>query len=211
MRCEYSEASKIANTNLIGRFPGVVYLNVTDRTVKKMWPVYKGVLCRNSSYFSALLRDPPPSGSVQNIDIFDVEMPVLDVFVQWLHTELIYNCQGPDALELLIKLWLVASRFRVPKLQNHALLYMDKLRIERRSILPSAYYEQIYNQTHEGSPLRQYVASLVATGHPVKLAAAHHYPRGLLIDMINWTRLRYNRPWVNYSPIELTQFYVFEV
>ncbi|CZR69000.1 uncharacterized protein PAC_18901 [Phialocephala subalpina] len=100
-------------------------------------------------------------------DIADIEAEVFGIFVHWLNGQA-YQLKGKDLLvnslgkpayqHRLVKLWVLAGRLRMPKLQNDAI---DMLEERKNTIddgrIQTQYFGWVYNNTTKGDCLRGYI------------------------------------------------------
>ncbi|KAE8442011.1 hypothetical protein EG329_003947 [Mollisiaceae sp. DMI_Dod_QoI] len=95
----------------------------------------------------------------------DVGVDVFGLLVNWLYGQvyrlraqhLLLNSAGkPSHQHRLMKLWILAGRLRLPRLQNEAIDMLDvRVRSEKR--IQTKYFENIYSNTTRGDGLRRYI------------------------------------------------------
>lgn len=138
------------------------------------------------------------------MDLGDTDPKIFGIFVNWLYTQTVVNEEGalPSCLES-IHLWILADRFLVPTLQNHAMDSLDVARLRGGSITGRNTLHHIWDNTPEGSPLRMYITKCFVELLPGDIRKPERYPHQMLVSMFNMVNRRdktrkgksSNRPW----------------
>jgi hypothetical protein len=117
---------------------------------------------------------------------------------------------NPPELYTLVNLWIMGNQFLIPRLQNETLVALDQRRVALYRRVGC--FSRIYENTTEGSPLRQYVVQQAVSSYKIgtDLERPEDYPRDMLCDMFNFMRKGDQTKWVKFSREELKQFFVEE-
>jgi hypothetical protein len=91
------------------------------------------------------------------------------------------DCEYSIRCMLLVDIWLLADRVKVPRLQKEALFLLECCGPRDRELPPSQ-YQRIYRNTTQDSPLR---ARIVEMWHDRTISNSELYPRELLVDLVN--------------------------
>lgn len=194
-----------------------------DEGRKETFTVHKLFICQYSPFFDAAFNGDFEEGATQELDLPDTDPSAFSILVDWLYTQRVTPIQsdGDENPELtrLIKLWILADRFLIPRLQNETLAAMHALDDEKQS-LRSFSWMYAYDNTTEGSPLRRYFAYAVARRlertKPGPLPAKNFdlVPREMLVDIINDFRRPRGKGKSAMRPLkasdDLRDFYVSE-
>jgi hypothetical protein len=146
----------------------------------------------------------------QSIDLDDVEPEVFDIFVQWLYTsELHKHGSNLPRGDLLIKLWVLADRLMIQKLQNTAICAIEHKVMKEDLVVRTDQVKYIYENTVSGSPLRRLIVDQCSNLHHESFALRRpieDYPKDMLFDLV--TVLLKRRSGETRSVVDLTQFFV---
>lgn len=127
------------------------------------------------------------------MDLEDVLPTTFDLFLDWLYMQKVETNLDPDAPNAtqneqymgFAKLWILADRLLVPRLQNEVIIAFDKVRVANNLRLEIC-SNIIYENTAEGSPLQQYIVQLAGSGfeNKRKLLQSRFYSKDMLFDVI---------------------------
>ncbi|PVH85693.1 hypothetical protein DL98DRAFT_511272 [Cadophora sp. DSE1049] len=135
--------------------------------------VHKEVAYHHSKVFEAAFNSQLVEGSTQTYRLADTSESAFKFMMQWLYSqkfnllhhdpshEVDTNTEGKDCSQdmYLTELWVLGDRFGMPALQNAVLDSMQSIVDHHRGYLPLCTYSYIYDNTTDGSLLRQYVVS----------------------------------------------------
>ncbi|EHL03427.1 hypothetical protein M7I_0650 [Glarea lozoyensis 74030] len=100
------------------------------------------------------------SKRIRHVYILGIAEDVLDILVQWIHTQKIdpdqfkEDNEGFREMEPLIRAWIYGDELRMPAFQNSCMEVMIKVKKESRLvILPDLF--DVWEKTRKGSPLRK--------------------------------------------------------
>jgi hypothetical protein len=100
-------------------------------------------------------------GQTQELELEDIQPQAFNIFVNWLYTQEIKDVHGKiPTKNKLCELWILADRFLIPKLQNQAMLYLGRPTTQKS--ISTSCAQRVYSSTAKGSPLRNFVADLLA-------------------------------------------------
>ncbi|CAG8950236.1 hypothetical protein HYFRA_00008474 [Hymenoscyphus fraxineus] len=175
--------------------------------------IHKNFICYYSPYFAVAFNGGFIESETHTCHMEDVSPGAFALFVDWIYTQQIpcdERLHYRKATENLVGLWLLADRCLVPKLQNQALVVLDRERRRLNYRLASS-AAQVYEETSVDSPFRRYFVLVVATAvinESIETSAG--MPREMLVDVINVLKSKRNSHggWVNFSPGELSGFFV---
>ncbi|KAH7304866.1 hypothetical protein BKA65DRAFT_560359 [Rhexocercosporidium sp. MPI-PUGE-AT-0058] len=84
--------------------------------------IHKNIICHHSPFFSAAFNSQFVEGQTQSMTLDDIDPVIFGSFVNWVYHQNVEADKGVKmGPEMLVKLWIVAERFIVPKLQNQAM------------------------------------------------------------------------------------------
>ncbi|KAF2086011.1 hypothetical protein K490DRAFT_15351, partial [Saccharata proteae CBS 121410] len=85
--------------------------------------VDKGLLCRESKYFDVAFNNSFREGVQGSIELGDVELEIVVMFLNWLHTGSLIDEDLPhqDKLRMLARLYIFGDYSDTPKLRHHVL------------------------------------------------------------------------------------------
>lgn len=190
----------------------MVTIKVSLDEAEDTFAVHKNFICFYSPYFKAAFNGSFEEGESQTLNLEDASPSAFAIFVNWLYTQRIEE-PNSDKLTMsnLLELWLLADRILIPRLQNETLAILNKARYEHYS---GGKFKRVYDNTHEGSPLREYLVSLAGTKCGANIKYPESYPHEMLVDIVNYgraeKRTQASSKWVRYSEEELKKFYVEE-
>lgn len=189
--------------------------NVVEGSGKQKFVLHRNFICHYSPFFDATFNGDFKEGKDQQLDLEETDPKVFGIFVNWLYTqEIVAPDEYPATSSHLVRLWVLADRMLVPKLQDDALEEFDKLRVEHRLRLSGGTIQYIYDNTVDGSPLRRYVVALEATGYKDMpedfVDLPQFFPREMLVDMIKYLTKRPATPWVKFAKKELRDYHVIQ-
>jgi hypothetical protein len=123
-------------------------------------------------------------GENQVPELDDTPHEAFGIFVNWLYMQTIKiesDCECSIRCMLLVNVWLLADRVKVPRLQKEALFMLDYGGARNREFQPSQ-YQRMYRNTTQDSPLR---ACIVKLWPDRTISNSELYPRELLVDLVN--------------------------
>lgn len=88
------------------------YRGITS-AAKASFPVHKNFLCHYSFFFDAAISGSLEEGQKQECSL-NIEGPIFATVLDWIYTQRV----GEMALEPLVKLWVMAEKLIIPKLQK---------------------------------------------------------------------------------------------
>ncbi|KAN0122829.1 hypothetical protein V8E51_001155 [Hyaloscypha variabilis] len=145
--------------------------------------IHKNFICYYSPFFDAAFNGKSIEGKSQGPELDDTPHEVFGIFVNWLYMQKIEiksDCEWDIGCILLMNVWLLADRVMVPRLQNEALLLLERAGRDRE--FPPSQYRRIYRNTTQDSPLR---ACIVKMWPDLTISNSELYPRELLVDLVN--------------------------
>ncbi|TVY44544.1 hypothetical protein LOCC1_G003360 [Lachnellula occidentalis] len=152
---------------------------------KKTFLVHKAILCHYSSFFNAAFNGGFAEDAAQELDLPDTGPILFSIFVEWIYSQRVtmsITTWNNDILTLT-KLWVLADRCLVPRLQNETLGYIEDSRVTWKwKFCPASVCAYVYDSTTDRSPLRQYLADLYS--HDICLV---NLPPPMLADIITCT------------------------
>jgi hypothetical protein len=160
---------------------------------RKKFVIHKEFACHYSPFLQAAFTSNSAEGESQSMELQDVEEEVFALFVQWLYTQQIATAEDDfPAAELLIKLWLLAEKLRVPELQNQVVDTIERRRAATGTV-STGMLRFIYSNTVVGSPLRRLIVdhcALYLGSVLFALEEKEEYTRESLFDIVS-VLLRY--------------------
>jgi len=166
---------------------------------KQTFLVHKKFICQYSPFFDAAFNGNFKEGTSQELDLQDTDPVAFSIFVDWLYTQTITSNPSdidvPTELLMLVKLWVLADKLLIPRLQNETLAIFDERRSSTGRLghgMRSCFY--VYENTSEGSPLRRYFSYMASRrmeglgSRPLATDKFRCYPRDMLIDIIEEIR-----------------------
>ncbi|KAK0112499.1 hypothetical protein ONS96_001735 [Cadophora gregata f. sp. sojae] len=171
--------------NLVGPQPIVTVKVRADPNPSAKWhtfQVHKNYLCHYSPYFRAALTGPFIESSDQSVQLEDTSPSIFGIFVNWLYTQTLINKSSEQPLSShLFKLWILADKMLIPRLQNDILSMLEEARKSKG--LPSAVFAYVYENTAEGSVLRRYIVEM-CMAKTEAMKNPDDYPRELLLEIV---------------------------
>ncbi|TVY14091.1 Kelch repeat and BTB domain-containing protein 8 [Lachnellula arida] len=111
------------NLNFCGE-PSFVTFIVGKEAQK--FTVHKNLAEHYSPFFEKAFNSGFVEGQTQEMVLDDVEAGIFGYVVNWLYTQkIIHPEESKIQLEEMAKLWVLAGRFLIPRLQNEAIRHMD--------------------------------------------------------------------------------------
>ncbi|KAI9650255.1 hypothetical protein NHQ30_000268 [Ciborinia camelliae] len=171
---------------------------------EERFAIHKEVACRHSEIWDRAFNGPFIEGQTQTYRLEDVDPKVFRMLMQWVYQEKfdhahslqrdgwIKECGGETrklcAKEdiLLVKLWILAEKFLIRRLQNYTMNIMFKHET-RCGAMNSGCYQYLYRNTANDSMLRSFaVEQKCWTGPKLSPSAVDsgHYPAQMLNDMV---------------------------
>ncbi|KAH7304865.1 hypothetical protein BKA65DRAFT_560358 [Rhexocercosporidium sp. MPI-PUGE-AT-0058] len=90
----------------------------------KSYTIHKAFLLHYSPYFRVILKLLPRSPKPMDLEIDNTHITAFGIFVHWLYYQTLTSLEDVPNSFVLMKVWELGGRFRVPALQNSA---MDSL------------------------------------------------------------------------------------
>jgi hypothetical protein len=149
--------------------------------------VHKELICHYSSFFSTAFNSNFTETATKTMTLPDVDLDGFGLLVHWFYTQQIdLDPKDRDSYVLpLAKLWTLAERLLITKLQN---IIMDKLRVlvefaEKQNLKDFLHYAYTLK---DKSPLKRLAADRMAwCTTPQALGAwIEHLPEGMLVDIV---------------------------
>lgn len=172
--------------------------------------VHQDFLCYYSPYFEAVFKGKFAESKSGALDLEDVSPKVFEIFVNWLYTQTVFlpGSKLPQIQDLM-NLWIFADRLLIPRLQNHTLEAIDRVRLKSKTF-PSSVFHHVYEYTDKGSPLRRYIVDVMSRGKANPLQYPERFPVELLVDIINVMRMRVEVGVIKFSEHDLKGYHVSE-
>ena len=156
-------------------------------------------------YYCPLLKkafnSPFIEGMTKTYKLEDTTPAAFALFVRWLYTQDIEDAMAAnDHKEIsayyaaLVRLWILAEKFMLSRLQNAVLEVLEKLRISTKSF-PILQYEYVYEHTSNDSALRQLLVHQCVWHMASRLfkMGAFSFPPEMLIDIVTTSSLIVSR------------------
>ncbi|KAE9376530.1 hypothetical protein N431DRAFT_462359 [Stipitochalara longipes BDJ] len=165
----------------------VVTIIIGAEELSETFMVHKELICHYSSFFSAAFNSNFTEAATKTMTLSDIDVNDFGLLVHWFYTQqLDLDPKDRDANVLpLAKLWVLAERFLITKLQNNI---MDKLRVlvefaEKQNLKEFLHYAYI---SKGKSPLKRLAADRMAWCTTAQALGAwiEHLPEGMLVDIV---------------------------
>ncbi|KAH8590815.1 hypothetical protein B0O99DRAFT_744892 [Bisporella sp. PMI_857] len=165
----------------------LVTLDVTDMIGnKKCFVLHKSFVTHYSPMLNASFNGPFSEGLTQLIEYSTMSINAFGIFTDWLYSQKIASVDGslPSVTDL-IHLWILADNLIIPTLQNQTIQAISEVMTPTDK--PESFIlHTLYNNTMANSPLRQILADMfVSHAFVIDEEIEHHFPREILLDMIN--------------------------
>ncbi|TVY71185.1 hypothetical protein LSUE1_G008209 [Lachnellula suecica] len=168
--------------------------------------------------FAAAFNSEFIEGQTQIYRPEDTDPQVFRLLTQWMYTKsLRYISPGSEAegqqhlhnLQLAIHLWVLADRFCIPPLQNHAMVDIVSIAYHYQTY-PIHSLNFVWENTATGSPLRHYLLDFAALGIDAAgfQASRNESPREMLLELtMNFAQAlkQFNVPLV---PVVAESYYI---
>ncbi|PVH71817.1 hypothetical protein DL98DRAFT_577183 [Cadophora sp. DSE1049] len=181
----------VPTPNLVGPQPIVTVKVRADPNPVAKWhtfQLHKNYLCHYSPYFRAALTGPFIESEDQQVKLEETSPSVFGIFVNWLYTQTLVNKSSEQPLSShLFKLWILADKLLIPRLQNDILSMLEAARKSKG--LPSAVFGYVYENTTEESMLRKYIVAMCLSKTET-MKNPDDYPRELLLEIVVAARRR---------------------
>lgn len=103
-------------------YDSISVIKVTEKSVKKEFPVYRGVLCFHSEFFKRALSDRWQNGSASVYNIEDTKIAIFEMFFNWMNTDhLLEDKKSIDHSKQTVELYKFADFYAIPSLKNRAM------------------------------------------------------------------------------------------
>jgi hypothetical protein len=105
----------------------LVTIIISSPPNQQEFKVHKNVACHYSPFFETAFKSQFIEGQTQSMTLEDVEGEVFGCMVHWFYTQKVETQRvgtHADDLPKLVKLWVLAERCIIPRLQNAALEYI---------------------------------------------------------------------------------------
>ncbi|KUJ07470.1 uncharacterized protein LY89DRAFT_556207, partial [Mollisia scopiformis] len=100
----------------------LVTISVGIGAIAETFTVLKSVICHYSPFFNAAFNSQFKEGDTQSMVLNDADTNAFRLFVDWLYTqEIRYDDAETSSMMTLARLWILADRFLIPKLQNQTM------------------------------------------------------------------------------------------
>jgi BTB/POZ domain len=169
----------------------VVTIIIGPEESKETFIIHKELICHYSPFFSVAFNSNSKyaEGATQTMKLPDVDVENFGLFVQWVYNQQIdLDPKERDANILpLAKLWTLAERFLITKLQNKI---MDKLRVlvefaESQNLKDFLHYAY---ESKQKSPLKRLAVDRMAWTTTAQALSTwildEHLPEGMLVDIV---------------------------
>lgn len=148
-----------------------------------------------SPFFQAAFEGAPRENSSgeQHIELPDTNPETFARFVRWFTTKSIFppasSGEPIPTCEHVAQLWEMGEVFQFHKLQNDAIIALERARVlhDIKDFTPH-FIRTIYQGTAPGCPLRGYVADVYSRYCPTIMLDPREYPQTFLQNVINILR-----------------------
>lgn len=164
--------------------------DVKHQQAKETFTIHKDIICYYSPFFDGAFNREFEEGVSQEVHLRDVQPACFSIFVDWLYSQTVtmidLDTESLNEFECLVRLWVLADRLLLPRLQNATLraLAQTSLKLNRA---PHTAYKYVYSNTADASPLRRYCTALYVMSCRNKsyVSELDSCPRQMLVDIIN--------------------------
>ena len=123
---------------------------------KKEFVIHKSFVCHASPVLKAAFISNFAEGQTQRYVLEDTTEAAFCLFSEWVYTRNVYwdgKIQDDPISSILPRVWVLAEKFLVPKLQNRVMDLIEKVRKKRGTLGRTISWG--YANTRCGSPLRR--------------------------------------------------------
>lgn len=157
----------------------------------KKFLVHKSFVCYHSPVLKAAFNSKFEEGETQTYKLADVTVPVFWLFVKWLYTQNLEELKTPkDHDNALIRLWILAEKFFIPRLQKNVIDALEQFRKPTKT-LTSNEFVYVYENTSVDSPLRKLLVHQCVwnLAHTAFKNSSSQFPQEMLIGIATASRL----------------------
>ena len=141
--------------------------------------VYKDFLVHNSRFFDAAFNGNFAESVTQAMTLHDTDAKVFGLLVSYIYVGELDN-GGIITADNLLRLWILADRVLMPKLQNHVIRIIETM----AEFEPSAdVLHLIYHHDRQYSVLRDFVTEFFALNQCAALASPQDLPKDMLAEV----------------------------
>lgn len=173
----------------------MVSFSITHNGEAKNIPVHKAAACSCSPVFDAAFNSEFIEGETQTYILEDTTLDVFTLLTEYMYNRTVsvqqlMNDYIPDEKRVLeesqetlnlLKLWVLADRFCMPRLQNLVISKIAKV-ISKSGKLSKLWLDYVYAETPYGSPLRTLFSKIGMTLSSAFIEmAAEWFPPGYLV------------------------------
>jgi hypothetical protein len=123
---------------------------------KKEFVIHKSFVCHTSTVLKAVFNSNFAEGQTQRYVLEDTTEAAFRHFSEWVYTRNIYwdgKIKDDPISSILPRVWVLAEKFLVPKLQNRVVDLIEEVRKKRGPLGRTISW--VYANTRCGSPLRR--------------------------------------------------------
>jgi hypothetical protein len=178
--------------------------------------VHKSFACHYTPTFKAAFTNPAwKEYATQTYELKDITPGTFSLLVQWLYTQkLDYDngsngVTGPD----LVRLWVLADRLLLPRLQNAAMNLVEVILMTKNIIpIPLHMLSYIYKNTLDDIPLRRFFVDVCASNLRDShfLEKSNEFPHRMLIDLAIALKAKMTKSGYKAGVRNMAEFHVAE-
>lgn len=157
--------------------------------------VHKSFACFYSPALHAALNSNFIEGKEQFFRLDEDDFETVRLLVHWFYTQVLDTQQPTKVLEdkqktteetALVKLWILADKLLIRKLQNNVCCKIHQIFMETKSLSGNIEH-YLYDNTESDSPLRQWFAGLLITELSPEdfTRQSKHFRQEFLVDLAN--------------------------
>jgi len=141
--------------------------------------VYKDFLVYSSEFFNAAFNGNFAEANSRSMTLHDTEAKTFGLLVSYIYVGELDNA-GIITADDLLRLWILADRVLIPKLQNHVLRIIETLAEFEPSV---DLLHHIYHRDHQYSLLRDFISEFFAMRQCAVLADPEDLPKDMLAEI----------------------------
>jgi hypothetical protein len=181
---------------------------------EKKFLVHKVFACHYSPVLSAALNNTAfIEGETQIYRLDDTTEGAFGLLVQWLYSQKLEYDDGAGGVtaENLVRLWVLAGKLLIPRLQNLAVDLLEEIRVAKGSI-PIKELEYVYENTKVLNPLRKYLVYVCARHLDANayIMFPRNFPKVMLLELAVTFKFNMMAPERQLAATDMTQFHIEE-
>ncbi|CZR64432.1 uncharacterized protein PAC_14330 [Phialocephala subalpina] len=157
----------------------------------------KAIACNCSPVFKAAFNEGFLEGQTQHYYIDDTDPQVFQILVQWMYyrgaTSKVSGTSN-EKLFILSQLWVLAGKYMIPRLQNHAIDSIRAIQYKSKPLIQLEAMHWVYENAGPGSPLRAYIVAITARHRGMEYVRddGSSFPTELLVELATYL-MKYSR------------------